>query len=149
MTVADSSAAFDGPYGENPRRRMVSRLTEMLMMRPQPTPLIAGTAARAIRNVPLTFVSTSSRHVSGEISQKRVGSVMNASFTYFMPRAALFTRMSRRPKRWMAASTRRSQSLACVTSARWGITLALASPSSASRATASISPRSRAAVART
>jgi hypothetical protein len=35
MFVSDSSAAFEGPYGEKPARRIVSRFTETLTTRPQ------------------------------------------------------------------------------------------------------------------
>lgn len=36
MTVSDSSAAFDGPYGENPARRIVSRFTDTFTIRTEP-----------------------------------------------------------------------------------------------------------------
>jgi hypothetical protein len=117
------------------------------MIRPQRARIISTTAHLAMKNGPLTLVSTISRHVSGDISQKRVGCVRNESLTYFMPRPALFTRMSRRPNRVTAASTTSSQSLALVTSASTGTTVPGALFSADSRATASISLRSRAAVA--
>src|ERR1700733_5597070 len=67
---------------------------------------------------------TINRHVSDEISQNRAGLVINASLTYFIPPPALFTRISRRPNRFAAATI--SQSLAFVTSATRGTTVAAA-----------------------
>jgi hypothetical protein len=51
LIVSDSSAAFDGPYGEKPRSRIVAWFIEMLMMLPRPARRSGcGVAARAIRN---------------------------------------------------------------------------------------------------
>ena len=75
-------------------------------MRPHPRVSIAGTAARAIRNGPTTLVSMTSRHVSAGVSQKLVGFVMKSSLTYFIPRPALLTNMSSRPKRSSAVLLR-------------------------------------------
>ena len=73
----------------------------------------------------MTFVSIISRHISGGISQNRVGRVINESLTYFIPRPALFHQNIQRPKLFTAASTISSQSLASVTSASRGTTRAL------------------------
>jgi integrase len=59
----------------------------------------------------LAFVSIIMCHVSGSISQNRAGSVRNGLLTYFMPRPALFTRISRRPKRFIVVSITISQLL--------------------------------------
>ena len=120
MIVSDSSAAFDGPYGEKPARCIVSRFIEILMIRPQRPRSIGRTAARAIRNGPLMLVSIIDRQADASASQKRVGSVMKLLLIYFMPRPALLTRMSRLPNRARAASTTRSQSSSRVTSATSG-----------------------------
>jgi hypothetical protein len=55
-----------------------------------------------MRNGPLTLVSITMRQVAGSTSQNRVGSAMKRSLTYFMPRPALFTSTSSRPKRVFA-----------------------------------------------
>ena len=122
---------------------MVSWFMDMLTMRPRPEAMRAGTAARAIRNGPLTLVSTMSRQTAGPTSQNRVGVVRKSSLTRRMPRPALLTRTSSRPKRATATSTAAAQSSSRVTSARTG-TIA---SSEASAATASTSARLRAEVA--
>src|SRR6476646_6768278 len=83
MIVSDSSAAFDGPYGEKPARCIVSRFIEILMIRPQRPRSIGRTAARAIRNGPLMLVSITERQADASASQKRVGSVMKLLLIYF------------------------------------------------------------------
>ena len=64
---------------------MVSWLIEMLTMRPQRCFIMCGTAARAIRNGPLTFVSIIIRQTAGSVSQNFVGVSKNFSLTKRMP----------------------------------------------------------------
>ena len=68
-----STAAPDGPYGTNPRRVIVCSLIEMVTIRPPPAATIRGATARATRNAPVTFVSTTSRKPSGVTSQNGCG----------------------------------------------------------------------------
>ena len=68
-------------------------------MRPHRASIMDGAAARAIRNGPTTLVSITIRKIAGATSQKRVGTVRKVSLTYFIPRPALLTRTSSRPKR--------------------------------------------------
>ncbi len=113
-------------------------------MRPQPASSRCGVAAWAMRKGPLTLVSTTRRQTAGRTSQNRVGSVMNESLTNFMPRPALFTRMSSRPNRSRVSATTRRASVSWVTSA----TSAMMRPPPRA-AVASTSAPSRAAVATT
>ena len=114
-------------------------------MRPHPASIMGGTAARAIRYGPTTFVSITVRQAFGATVQKRVGTVMNVSLTVFIPRPALLTRTSSRPKRSNAASTSRMQSSSRVTSAMSGTMRRSPNRRAASSATASISAPWRAA----
>lgn len=121
---------------------MVSRLTEMLMIRPSPASSNhPGRAVRTIRNGPFTFVSqltATSPTRSPEpcwLGHKRIA-------PNFIPRPVLLTRISRRPNRFAAASRTISQSLAFVTSATRGTTVARALLCSASASRRLLRPRS-------
>ena len=68
------------------------------MMLPRPAASMCGTTARDIRNTPTVLVSITIRHASGSASQNGSGSVMNRSLTNRIPRAALLTSTSMRPR---------------------------------------------------
>src|SRR3981081_4330599 len=115
------------------------------MIRPQRWLNIRGTAALAIKNVPLTLVSIIICQAVGFVSQNGVGSVMKRSLMYFIPRPALLTSTSRRPNWATVAATTRWQSSGWVTSAASARTR----ESLNSLATSSTSVFSRAAVTTT
>jgi hypothetical protein len=78
-----------------PRRVIVCSFIEIVTTRPPRALSIRGTTARATRNVPVAFVSSTSRKPSGAISQNGRGSVMNRGLTVRIPITALLTSMSK------------------------------------------------------
>ena len=84
--VIASTAAFEGPLGENPYLTIVVSLTVRLMMLPDPRSAIRGANARVIKNTPLMLVSITSRHAAGVVLPVWPRSVMNRSLTNSMPR---------------------------------------------------------------
>ena len=67
--VITSTAAFEGPLGENPFLTVVVSPTVTLMMLPGPRSTIRGANARVIKNTPLMLVSITSRHAAGSFCQ--------------------------------------------------------------------------------
>ena len=105
IVLINSSAAFDGPYGENPFRFIVPRFIEIFIILPDFCFNICGMTALVIRYVPLIFVFITICQLSAFDSQKGFGSVMNNSFTNNIPLAALFTRTSILPNLLITEST--------------------------------------------
>jgi hypothetical protein len=77
---------------EHPGPNLVSDPT-----RPPPASSIIGITARATRNVPVTFVSNTSRNPAGDTCQNGCGSVRKRGLTVFIPMPALLTSTSTPP----------------------------------------------------
>ena len=88
-----------------PPRYIVSRLVVMLMMRPQCCLSMTGSAARAIRKAATTLTSMMRRNSAGVTSQNFPYSFTSGARKKLMLTPALLIRISRWPKRSVAART--------------------------------------------